>query len=334
MHDGQVEERLRTVLRAEGDHLPMTISSADLERRLLLRRRRTRGRWVSLVAAAAAVVAIVGIAALGNGWLAPAVGTQVSPSPSIGLSRIERDTQGRLVLEIQPVASGGGVVQPLHRDLTPTDFVVSVKVLCLGDGSLSFTDRTHIKELACTKADTLDPVFQPDPILVPVIDGSFDTVLTVPPGIRYTMLVETVPVPDHMPNLPVPDGSISMSTETAAPAPGVGSPVPGVGSGPQQEMSGRMDGPTEWVEVVCLGPGVVSYTLGPVDESTSGTTIETVCDGGPREDEIAIDFSGDQVIAVTATPTDVAFQLVATRTGPIPVAAPVVSPSIGPAVAR
>ena len=334
MHDSQIEDRLRSILRAEGDDLPMTITSSELQRRLEFRRRRARGRWVSFAAAAVAIIAIGGIVALGNGWLAPAVGTRVSPSPSIGLSRIERGTQGQLVLEIQPTASGDGVVQPLHRQLAPTDFVVSVKVQCLGHGSLWFTDRTHVKELTCSNAASLDPGFQPDPILVPVIDGSFDTVLTATSGIRYTMLVETVPVPDHMPKLPTPNGSISMSAETVAPGAGVGSPVPGIGSGPQQEASGRMDGPTEWVQVVCLGPGVVSYSLGPVDRSTAGTTSEAVCDGVPRVEEIAIDFSGDQVIAVTPTPGSIAWQLVATRAGPLPKVAPVFSPSLGPALAR
>ena len=36
MHDGQLEERLRDVLRAEGDALPLTITTAELERRLAL----------------------------------------------------------------------------------------------------------------------------------------------------------------------------------------------------------------------------------------------------------------------------------------------------------
>ena len=81
MHDSQLEDRLRTTLRAEGDGLPMTITAAELQRRLAVRRREARGRRFTAIAAAIAFVAIGAFAAMANGWLRlPAVG--VSPSPS------------------------------------------------------------------------------------------------------------------------------------------------------------------------------------------------------------------------------------------------------------
>ena len=43
MHDTQIEEQLRGVLRAEGDAIPLTITTAELERRLAARRRRRAG---------------------------------------------------------------------------------------------------------------------------------------------------------------------------------------------------------------------------------------------------------------------------------------------------
>lgn len=81
MHDNQLEDRLRTALRAEGDGLSMTITAAELQRRLAGRQRQTRGRWMTAIAAAIAFVALGAVAAMSNGWLRlPAVG--VSPSPS------------------------------------------------------------------------------------------------------------------------------------------------------------------------------------------------------------------------------------------------------------
>lgn len=83
MHDSRLEDQLRSALRAEGDQQPLTITTAELERRLILRRRARTSQRVSLVAAAVAVVAIGSIVAIGNGWLRmPAVGVDPSPSPS------------------------------------------------------------------------------------------------------------------------------------------------------------------------------------------------------------------------------------------------------------
>ena len=83
MHDANLEERLRSVLRQEGDGLPFTITAEELERRLALRRRERNGRRLSLMAAGLAAIAVGTIFALGNGWLTngPAVGTDATPSP-------------------------------------------------------------------------------------------------------------------------------------------------------------------------------------------------------------------------------------------------------------
>jgi hypothetical protein len=325
MHDSQVEEQVRRSLRAEGDRLPLTITTAELERRLAARRRESRGRWVSFVAAAAAVVAVVAIVGIGNGWLGlPSAGTQASPSPTLvasptptlgtGISQIARAPEGRLVLEIEPISSGSGIARTIHRDLEPDDYVVSVKVLCVGRGIVSFTERTHTVEDTCIPVAAPDSGFQPEATLVPISNGSLDMGLTVTPGIDYTVLIETVPHPDHLTKLKVPEGAISMETTGDRPTGG------GPGTSTNKE-SGRLDGSTEWVEVVCLGPGVVTYTLGPVDRSSPDTSSETVCDGVPRLDEITVDFTGDQVLSVAAD-SRVAWQVVATRAGPLPVLSP------------
>ncbi len=56
MHDREIEDRLRTALRAEGDALPLTITTAELERRLAMHRRARDGHWARLLAAGVAVV--------------------------------------------------------------------------------------------------------------------------------------------------------------------------------------------------------------------------------------------------------------------------------------
>jgi hypothetical protein len=83
MHDSQLEDRLRTSLRAEGDGLSMTITTAELERRLAVRQRQSRGRMLTAIAAVMAFVAVAAIAAMSNGWLRlPAVGATASPTPT------------------------------------------------------------------------------------------------------------------------------------------------------------------------------------------------------------------------------------------------------------
>lgn len=102
MHDDRIEEQLRTVLRTEGDNLLLTISSAELERRLAARRRATSGRRLSVVAAAVAAIAIASIAAVGNGWVTlPSVADapDASPTqPSVTPSTTSRPPDGRAPL--------------------------------------------------------------------------------------------------------------------------------------------------------------------------------------------------------------------------------------------
>jgi hypothetical protein len=82
MHDTRLENELRTALRAEGDALPLTITDAELGRRLALRRRERAGRRFALAAAAVVVVAVGSMVAFGGGWLQlPGVGVDASPSP-------------------------------------------------------------------------------------------------------------------------------------------------------------------------------------------------------------------------------------------------------------
>ncbi len=94
MHDEMLERRLRDALRSEGDALGLTITAAELERRLALRRRRGVGRTATLLVAAGIGIGILGVAGAAAGWFdrvtlppgpapstAPALVSKTSPSP-------------------------------------------------------------------------------------------------------------------------------------------------------------------------------------------------------------------------------------------------------------
>lgn len=119
MHDRRLEDQLRTALRAEGDGQPLTITTAELERRSILRRRARNSQRLSLVAAAVAVVAIGSVVAVGNGWLRmPAVGVDPSPSPAEAPSSIRPTAEPTQVV---PTSPGPGSSAPIGG---PADAIV------------------------------------------------------------------------------------------------------------------------------------------------------------------------------------------------------------------
>lgn len=114
MHDSRLEDQLRNALRTEGDGQPLTITTAELERRLVLRRRARNSQRLSLVAAAVAVVAIGSIVAIGNGWLRmPAVGVDPSPSPA------ESTPLESLLPTDSPIAIPTATPEPTPREAAP-----------------------------------------------------------------------------------------------------------------------------------------------------------------------------------------------------------------------
>ncbi len=68
MHDQTLEQRLRIALQSEGDPLPLTITAAELERRLALRHRGGLSRFASIGLAAAIGIALIGLAGVAGGW--------------------------------------------------------------------------------------------------------------------------------------------------------------------------------------------------------------------------------------------------------------------------
>lgn len=78
MHDDLLERRLRATLRDEADRLPLTITAAELERRMVLQGRSSGNRRLTLLLAAA-----VAIGAIGAGGILAGLPNKPAPSPSV-----------------------------------------------------------------------------------------------------------------------------------------------------------------------------------------------------------------------------------------------------------
>jgi hypothetical protein len=77
MHDDMLERRLREALHQEADVLPLTITAAELDRRLALRRRSFAGRRLTVLLAAAVGISLVGVGGALGGLFSPS-----KPEPS------------------------------------------------------------------------------------------------------------------------------------------------------------------------------------------------------------------------------------------------------------
>lgn len=330
MHDSQIEDQLRGVLRAEGDGIPMTITTAELERRLAARRRAAGGRRLSMVAAAVAAIAVVSIVAAGNGWLRlPAIGTVPSPSTSAGpsstaLTRIERGN-GDLILEIEPTWSGTGDTRTIEQQLTPTDWVVSIRIACVGDGTVAFEERDRVVTDRCEPSkDGSGTPSEPIVHRVPTGDGYLAVRFTIGAAVTYTVLVETVPLPDRLPAMSPPAGIVDIDAKSQSDRPETGAP----GSTRSLSLGVLPASPRQRVAFVCLGSGVLRYTLGSTADPVTATTGEIVCDGVPELNEFSVDASGAQDLRIT-TDLRTAWHVIASHDEP-----PSASPTSGSPAGR
>ena len=81
MHDEPLERHLRATLREDADRLPVTITPAELERRLALRSHGRNNRRLGLLLAAAVGVGLVGVGGALSGMFNLEPGPVPSPSP-------------------------------------------------------------------------------------------------------------------------------------------------------------------------------------------------------------------------------------------------------------
>ena len=81
MHDQSLEQKLRVALQEESDRQPFTITAAELERRLALRRRGGMTPLASLGLAAVVGIGLLGLAGIAGGWFETRP-IATTPSPS------------------------------------------------------------------------------------------------------------------------------------------------------------------------------------------------------------------------------------------------------------
>src|SRR6478736_5864223 len=233
MHDSQLEEQLRGVLRAEGDGIPLTITTVELERRLATRRRTTGGRRLSLVAAAVAAIAVVSIVAAGNGWLKlPAIGTVASPHPSSspsptaersavpsfkpvpGVVRIEPPVGSTVLHEVLPTTFAAVDVGSFDADLPAEQYDVTVQILCIGS-NMTLTEGSREWPIGCYSAADENPL--PASLVIPVVDGHLALRWTAEPNVGYTILVTTSALPVSLPALPPFDETTATMIDASSP---------------------------------------------------------------------------------------------------------------------
>lgn len=209
MHDLRLEDQLRTTLRGEGDMLPLTITSDELERRLLLRRRERAARRMTLVAAGVATVAIGAIFAASSGLLTPPnVAVDPSPGPVSPTTRpevtatpsaldgIEGSPDGTVVVAVEPTSSGAGITRRFTVEGSRTT-VARLWVACEGPGSgpVEFDSGADVGSAACPALE--------GPLSWDMRVSDLDQVVavTLPADVTYAILLETVPLPTSLPEL-------------------------------------------------------------------------------------------------------------------------------------
>jgi hypothetical protein len=85
MHDDLLERRLGAALHSDADGLPFTITAAEIERRMALRRRSLAGRRLTMLFAAAVGISLVGIGGALSGLFnrsLPTPSETVAPTPA------------------------------------------------------------------------------------------------------------------------------------------------------------------------------------------------------------------------------------------------------------
>lgn len=97
MHEELIERRLRTALQDEASSLPFTITAAEMERRMTLRRRAFAGRRLPLLLAAAVGIGLVGVGGALSGMF-----TTSLPTPTASVTAPNGPEPSRTVSEALP----------------------------------------------------------------------------------------------------------------------------------------------------------------------------------------------------------------------------------------
>ncbi len=127
MHDQSFEQKLRTALQSEGDRLPFTITTAELERRASLRQRSGLGPMASLGLAAVVGIGLLGLVGVAGGWFERT--STVAPSPSPASVASVAPSSGP---SPEPSGSVAGVLPSLDRMIEGHDAARIVRAAAVG----------------------------------------------------------------------------------------------------------------------------------------------------------------------------------------------------------
>ena len=150
MFDELLEERLRSVLRQAGDELSLSVTAAELERRLTVRRRTRTAQRSTLIAAAVGIVAVGAIVGSAPSWFRQTQNegaATATPRPTTAPPTVSRSVPSVSPEPIAPATPAGGA--PIVRYLTQDWHAFEIAV----DGS----GRRAVPTLDIDLEDGVDP---------------------------------------------------------------------------------------------------------------------------------------------------------------------------------
>jgi len=165
MHDESIERRLSAAFHAEADGLPFTITAAELERRLALRRRSFAGRRLTLLLAAAVGISLFGAGGALNGWFNATLPTQTQTAVTTSESPGPSDAVAMELPSLDELIAADPATVVLAQAHGPTDVFGGIPETDLtyplvSLGSLD-NPGTYTLTAACLLGPTLDFLFPP-----------------------------------------------------------------------------------------------------------------------------------------------------------------------------
>jgi hypothetical protein len=165
MHDESIERRLRGALHEEADALPFTITAAELERRLALRRRSFAGRRLTLLLAAAVGISLFGVGGALNGWFNATLPTRTQTAVTTSEPPGPSDAVVTELPSLDELVAADPATVVLAQAHGPTDVFGGIPETELTDPFVSLGTLEHpgtyTLTAACLHGTTLEFVFPP-----------------------------------------------------------------------------------------------------------------------------------------------------------------------------
>jgi hypothetical protein len=355
MHDQQLERNLRTALRAEGDGLALTITAAELERRLALRRR-GRPNLASLGLAAGIAIGLIGLAGVMSGWFderavvvppptattSPAASQITVPSASAPTATASLPTLDDLIAsgdpdsvvlaqqygpaEGQPKGAAESPSVDLGPLAGPADYEIRYACISGSEPFLFFEPipptggALGVPDLACDGAIRTATVHVDGPVRL--VTGS-----ATPASWRFVVRPAVANGAPHVsaisPLSPDDAEEVLVQNQGQHPEPDYGAILTGGGVVTPVEVGGVPSRENYRVRVSCGGPTTLSYTFGQSGGETgfvSYVTTQVPCDGAIHEGRFDIPLPNGAMVFVATDDRDAWSLLVTTEAPPVSMA--------------